>query len=273
VRLRHHGRFILYEILCPLCVFAVAVENHSLEPSIKTMDQSLTLRVATYNIHKARGIDGRTKPERILKVLKELQADVIALQEVISFADQEGGRDQAHYFGKELGMHVCVGQTRTIKGAIYGNILLTKLQVRRIENYDISVRWREQRGCLRADLQFGKSVLHAFNVHFGTMFYERRSQVRKLLREEILKNPELSGFRIVMGDFNEWNPGFVTGLLEKHFGRATPLRTFPVFRPVLTLDHIYFDHVFHPKEIRVHRSPITLRASDHLPVVAELELN
>jgi endonuclease/exonuclease/phosphatase family metal-dependent hydrolase len=232
----------------------------------------MALRVATYNIHKGRGMDGRVRPDRVLEVLKEFRANIIALQEVLSFTEAEGERDQAHYFARELGMRVCIGQTRKIKGGIYGNVLLTNLRVKKKENYDISVRWREQRGCLRVDVEFAKHTLHIFNVHLGTMFYERRSQVRQLLREEILQNPELTNYRIVMGDFNEWNPGFVTRLMERHFGRATPLRTFPVFRPVLMLDHIYFDQIFHAKSISVHRSPLSLRASDHLPVIAELEL-
>lgn len=241
------------------------------------MEMKKTLRVATYNIHKARGLDGRTRPGRILEVLKEFDSDIIALQEVVTHTNPDRGRDQAHYFARALGMNVCIGQTRLLKGAIYGNVLLTKLPVRKWENYDISVRWREQRGCLRADLEFGEHIVHAFNVHLGTIFYERRSQARKLLKEEILKNPELPGFRIVMGDFNEWNPGYVTSLLEKHFGKVdrfveAPLRTFPAFRPVLTLDHIYFDRAFHPTNVQVHRSSNSLRASDHLPIVADLSL-
>jgi endonuclease/exonuclease/phosphatase family metal-dependent hydrolase len=210
--------------------------------------------------------------------LQEVNADIIGLQEVLSLPDASPEMDQARYFAEALGYHLIVGETRKIRGGVYGNVLLTRIPVVGSENYDISVKYREQRGCLRVDLQLEERLLlHVFNLHLGTIFYERRTQARKLVHHEILHNPELHGIRVVMGDFNEWRPGYITRLFETHFQKAgtraeTP-RTYPAVHPTLTLDHIYFDSALRPERITVHQTPAALRASDHLPLVVDLELH
>ena len=242
------------------------------------MSERHRFRVVTYNIHKGRGLDTRVRPERIVEVLKEVKADIIALQEVLSMPNGSPEMDQARYFAEALGYSLTVGETRKIRGGIYGNVLLTRMPVVRSENYDISVKYREQRGCLRVDLQLEEHLLlHVFNVHLGTLFYERRTQARKLVHHAILHNPELHGIRVIMGDFNEWRPGYITRLFETHFQKAgtqaeTP-KTYPAVRPTLMLDHIYFDSALRPEQILVHQTAAALRASDHLPLVVDLELH
>src|SRR6188508_1526016 len=80
---------------------------------------SRNLRIVTYNTHKSRGLDGRTRPQRIVKVLQEINADIIGLQEVLSIAGGKPEKDQAVYFAQELGFNYCVGQTRTLRGGVY----------------------------------------------------------------------------------------------------------------------------------------------------------
>ena len=174
---------------------------------------SRQMRVATYNIHKARGVDGRIRPQRIVEVLRELDADVIGLQEVLSITGAHREKDQAQYFAEELRMYHCVGQTRMLKGGVYGNVILTKLPIRDTVTYDLTVRWREERGCLRADVEFNDAVVHIFNLHLGTDYFERRTQARKLIQAAVLQNPELSGPRVIMGDLNEGRA--TTGVSEE----------------------------------------------------------
>lgn len=237
------------------------------------------LRVATYNVHKCRGMDGRIRPERITRVLEELDADIIALQEVVSLRVPDRRKDQARYIADVLGFHFHLGENRRLNGAPYGNLLLSRFPVHRVRNYDVSVPRREPRGCLRADLQFGNGfVLHVFNVHLGTSFRERRKQAGRLMHEEILKNRELDGARIILGDFNEWTRGLASRLLTAHFRSADVRehlgrsRTYPGVLPFLHLDHIYFDPVLKLERLRLHRSRRTLLASDHLPLVADFAL-
>lgn len=237
------------------------------------------LRIATYNIHKARGVDGRVRPQRIVNVLRELEADIIGLQEVLSIGGQHREKDQAQYFAEELGMNHCVGKTRLLKGGVYGNVILTRFSIRNTTTYDLSVRRREERGCLRADVDVNDGVVHIFNLHLGTDYFERRTQAQKIVRSAVLHNPELSGPRIVMGDLNEWTFGLVTRMLQKHFRSADPAtylrryKTFPVFLPLLPLDHIYFDASFQIERLTIHKTPVAMKASDHLPLVADLGLH
>ncbi len=244
--------------------------------------QSITMhriKIATYNIHRCKGLDRRVSPSRIVEVLGEMNADIIALQEVISITGGSREHHQARFIAEELGMEFFLGQTRPLGGGVYGNALLTRFPVREVFNYNLSVRRREPRGCLRADIEINdRLVLHVFNVHLGTAFFERRHQARKLVAPDILLSRELSGARVCLGDFNEWTQGLVTRMLSSHL-RSADIRmhlrrskTYPGVIPFLHLDHIYFDHSLEMESLALHRSRLSLIASDHLPLVAELRL-
>lgn len=233
-----------------------------------------SIRIVTYNIHKCRGLDRCVRPERIIKVLREIKADIIGLQEVLSVAGH-GASDQARFIADELGFYSCFGENRRLEGGAYGNLLLSRFPLYAVENYDLTISGRERRGCLRADVDLGETILHLFNVHLGTSFFERRHQARKLLGPEILDNRELSGVRVVLGDFNEWSYGLTSTLLSRelqsldirmHLGCS---RTYPGLFPLLHLDHIYFDPEMKVEHLSLHRSRGALMASDHLPLVAD----
>jgi endonuclease/exonuclease/phosphatase family metal-dependent hydrolase len=238
------------------------------------------LRIVTYNVHKCQGLDRRVRPARIASVLRELDADVIALQEVVSHAGADRAEmDQAKFIAGELGYEYCLGENRKHRGAAYGNVILSRLPIQATENHDITWRGRERRGCLRVDLLVGESVLlHVFNVHLGTAFIERRHQARRLMSPEILNNAELRGARLVVGDFNEWTRGLASRLLASHFESADirhhlrRARTYPGVLPLLHLDHIYYDRALELKSLALHKSRTSLIASDHLPLVADFHL-
>lgn len=234
------------------------------------------IRVVTYNIHKCRGLDRRVRPRRIVDVLREVDADIIALQEVVCVPGADKEHDQARFFAEELAYHYCLGENRQHQGGAYGNVVLSRTPLCGVRNYDISCSGYERRGCLRADVELpGGSLLHVFNVHLGLALLERRRQARKLIGREILGNADLRGARIVLGDFNEWTRGLTSHLLAAHLqsadirlhlGRA---RTYPGILPLLHLDHIYFDPALRLERLALHRSRASLVASDHLPLVAD----
>lgn len=235
------------------------------------------MRVATYNVHKCSGLDGRVRPSRIVQVLSEIDADIVALQEVVCVEGKAREDHQARYIAEELGYHMELGENRRHKSGAYGNVLLSRFPIFHARNYDISIRGRERRGCLRADIRMKDGGwLHIFNLHLGTSFFERREQARQLFRQQILNDKKLPGSTIILGDFNEWTKGLASRLLGLHFknaGRRPRLSsrgTYPGIFPLLTLDHIYFDQTFELDGFSVHRSRKALIASDHLPLVANL---
>jgi endonuclease/exonuclease/phosphatase family metal-dependent hydrolase len=224
------------------------------------------LRVATYNVHKCQGMDGKVSAPRIGRVLRELGADVIGLQEVLGH--------HAEAIAADMGMSFALGENRRHKGAAYGNVVLSRFPIRSTRNYDLTVEGREQRGCLRADIDLdGSGVLHIFNVHLGTAWPERRHQGRRLVTPELLGDLTLDSPRVLIGDFNEWTRGLATRLLRSHMKTADfRWRSYPGLLPVLHLDHIYYDPALSLHRMQVHRSRLSLLASDHLPLFADFQI-
>jgi endonuclease/exonuclease/phosphatase family metal-dependent hydrolase len=232
------------------------------------------LVVASYNIHRGVGLDGRRDLARTADVIAEIAPDVIGLQEVVrDTADGIHAADQAHFLAARLDMTLVMGETRPYGDAgTYGNAVLTRLPVLGSLRCDLSWSGREPRGCLRVDLGVGERALHVFNCHFGLGFRERRAQLDLL--GGFLKAADCEGPRLVVGDFNEWHPGPVTRGLHREF--ASPMRrlrrTHPALFPLFRLDRIYWDAELQGEEFHVHQSRLARVASDHLPVVARLRV-
>ena len=238
-------------------------------------------RVATYNVHKCRGLDRKTSPERIIRVIKDLDADVICLQEVVHAPAGTRVFDQAGEIARSLPEYAwCFGSNRPLHGGEYGNMTLSRLALMSWRNYDLTHRKREERGVLRADIDVGSGqMVHVFNVHLGTGFQERRAQGERLVGAEVLGHPELVYPRLVLGDFNEWTRGLTTKLLEKSFKTFRPQhglgfpRTFPGMLPLLSLDFYYYEPPLALDEAHLFRSRQALVASDHLPLIADYRIS
>src|SRR6187431_2541696 len=138
-----------------------------------------TVRVATYNIHRGRGLDGRTRIERIAGVLASVDADIVALQEVVGASPLKPG--QAAELGAALGMGWVMSPTRHLRGALFGNVVLTRFPVRHHQQYELSWKTCEPRAVQRVDLAVDDArTLHLYNVHLGTALLERRYQAERL---------------------------------------------------------------------------------------------
>ncbi len=227
-------------------------------------------RVATYNVHKCKGVDWRVSPDRVARVIGEMGADLLAVQEIL--------HSQAEAISNQVGLPFTFGGARQHAGEPYGNAVFTRLPIASSESSDLTVRMREARQCLRVSVSLAAMQVHFFAVHFGTSYFERRQQARRFLSSEILERPDVKGTRIVAGDFNEWTSGLTTQLLSKHLGSAelgmhrSRKRTYPGLLPLLQLDHIYYDPLFHLSEMHLLRSRLALVASDHLPLFADFEV-
>ena len=170
-----------------------------------------TLRVATYNIHRCRGLDGRTNPARIAEVIRSIDADVVALQEVIGAGQTSAGH--AEELGAMLGMGWVMSPARHLRGSLFGNVVMSRLPIQHHSQYDLSWRTCEPRCCQRVDIEIGNDTLHLYNVHLGTALLERRHQAGRL--SAILHDRRVGVPKVVLGDFNEWMRGMATEMLSE----------------------------------------------------------
>lgn len=222
--------------------------------------------VATYNVHRCVGLDGLYDPRRTEAVLKELDADVIALQEL------EWQPDAAIHVLDELarntGYTAVAGPTLLRPDGHYGNALLTRLSLQRINRVDLSMPGREARGAIDAVLETQRGPLRVLATHLGLRARERRAQTQRLLGE--LNATSMP--TVLMGDLNEW---FLWGRplrrLRARFGETPAPATFPARWPVFALDRIWVEPTKMLREIRIHRSRLSCAASDHLPLRGVIE--
>lgn len=242
--------------------------------SVVTQAARPTLRIATYNIHRCRGIDGRMRPERIADVLRAIDADIVALQEVVGAGPHGGGH--AEELGAALGMGWVMAPARLLRGHLFGNAVLSRMPITQHIEHDLSWKTCEARRMQRVDVAAHGCTLHVYNVHLGTAILERRYQAKRLAT--IVSDRHVSGPKLVLGDFNEWMRGLATTLLSAKLNSVDlrnylrRKRTYPGLFPILHLDHIYYAGRVEIVGIELPRTRQSLVASDHLPLVADVRV-
>jgi endonuclease/exonuclease/phosphatase family metal-dependent hydrolase len=227
--------------------------------------------IGSYNIHKCVGWDRRRLPSRIAEVLRELDCDIYALQEVDNDEGDEEDSMQLEYLSRALGMAAIPGLRIVRHSGQYGNAILTRLPIASVQRHDLSY-WRfEPRGALDVQVDLGDHCLRVIATHLGLSRRERRSQWRHLLKAVDTAPAELP--TVVLGDMNEWFP-FSATLHDAHQILGEPLSpaAFPSFAPFLALTRIWVRPVGAMLSIKVHRTPLSRRASDHLPVKAVIDV-
>lgn len=225
-----------------------------------------TLAVASYNVHRCIGRDGRHDPGRVAKVIEELAADAIALQEVDFRYHVRRGVDQLHFLAEATGMQSVWGPVLYGPRGQYGNALLTRHEVLSVRGIDLSVPRHQRRGALDVELLVHGTPIRIIAAHLGLGFRERGIQFRQLLRE-VGGDPHRP--LILLGDFNEWRlPNRPLRGLHRFFGRTPAVRSFPSGFPLLKLDRIWVQPRSALLAVEVHNSAWARRASDHLPVRA-----
>jgi endonuclease/exonuclease/phosphatase family metal-dependent hydrolase len=229
------------------------------------------LTVASYNVHRCIGRDGRRDVERVARVIQSLDADIIALQEVESRRASHGEPLQLDVLAHLVGLTAVSGPTIEREDSHFGNALLTRLTIGGVRKQDLTFRRREPRGAIDVDFEIASQRVRVIATHLGLLPRERRHQVQRIL-ETVADQEE--GLIVLLGDINEW---LVTGRplrwLHRRFGQCRAQRTYPAWFPVFALDRIWV----HPKEALLcfdaKVTPEARVASDHLPVVADLALD
>lgn len=226
---------------------------------------SAGLRIATYNVHDCIGRDRRFDPERIGAVVQEMEADLVALQEVT--LDHAG--HLAARLARDTGMETRDGTLYPRGVGRYGNVILTRLPVLRSQLYDLSVANREPRGALELVVATDAGELRVCATHLGLRRAERRLQLARLA--ELLGPGDEA--TVLAGDFNVWQhprelaPLAATGFVHE---RVYSFPTWPY--PMIALDRIFARKPVGIIRCHRHTSAVARVASDHYPVVAELAL-
>jgi endonuclease/exonuclease/phosphatase family metal-dependent hydrolase len=231
------------------------------------------VRIATYNIHRGRGAAGRFGPRRILDVIGDLGAPVIALQEAQHWLRPGADMLEARMLAC-LGLRPLAVAQQPLHIGWRGNVLLVA-ESARVLRAPVGLRLggMEPRGAILAELDLGQGPFRLLATHLSLGPARRHLQARLLL--DAMRGgvgPALP--TLLLGDLNERrDDGAALEVLRPVFGTPPRAPTFPAFWPALSLDRIMGDRPGLVARVRVHDTPPARRASDHLPLVAEVDLD
>lgn len=261
-------------------------------PVSKAPEHEHCLRLLTYNIHSCIGMDGVVSTARIARVIAHYQPDVVALQELDIDQSKTDQVDQAKMIAEELSMDIHFHPIRHLEQGRFGNAILTDLPMRLVKAGQLSVPaakrrplthrspFNAPRGAVWVAIDFNGRSVNLINTHLGLTPKERREQVDTLLSEEWLNHPDCASPTILCGDFNATaRQKAIRRLAVKlkdaqveHRGRLTE-KTFAGRYPTLTIDHVLVDHSINVKHTTVANNSLTKVASDHLPLIVDLEIS
>jgi len=224
-----------------------------------------TVRVASYNIRKARGLDQVRAPERILEVINGLNADVIALQEADHRLGDRPAAIPREMIEKETDFQIVDVATSQASLGFHGNAVLARKSLGKTTVAHITLSGLEPRGAVRID--FNDPQFSFIATHLGLLRNNRRKQLTEIRDATPKTYPA-----IIAGDFNEWR--VARGLEPLHSGYTihAPGQSFHARRPVAALDRIALSNGLTLTNAGVEQGSLASRASDHLPIWADVAI-
>jgi len=232
----------------------------------------------TYNIHVGVGMDKKLDLQRIADVIKHEKPDIVGLQEVDRGVKRTEGKDEIAELAKMTEMHFAFAHNLDYQGGQYGVAILSRYPIASVDHrkYE-NKRVAERRGMLRVELNVGGRVLNFVTTHLDYQFDDSR-----LFETEQLLSflADVKGPMIVTGDFNDEPKGSSYKLMSGRFedawigGRAKDDGlSYPSDKPVKRIDYIFTRAAKGTERVKTKRAWIVnTLASDHLPVVADLEI-
>lgn len=225
------------------------------------------MRVLTYNVHGCVGRDGVLSPQRILDVIRRVDADVVALQEVEA---DSANRELLASLPQTSYESIIYGETMRKALGPYGNLLLTRDPADYVERHNISVEGVEPRGAISASVRSESGPVKFVATHLGLRAGERRQQWETIsgLCEQRAHGEQAS---VLLGDLNEWFPWSRALLAARARAvSSSNLKTFPMRLPLFALDRIFLFGTQARVAFSIPDFPQALVASDHLPLVADI---
>ena len=239
----------------------------------ETAQEPETLRVLTYNIHHGEGEDGVFDLERIGRVIKSVDPDVVALQEVDRSTARSSGVDQAKVLGELTRMDAVFGEAMPYEGGSYGEAVLTKWRVIKVANHPLPYdTGQEPRAALAVQI-LPENNLPEF-IFVGTHLCHQSGQTRLWqcgMINTVLLNSTLPV--LLAGDLNaRIGSKPMKELLENGWADTEPggKPTFPSDNPRRRIDYVLFrkSDPWKVVSVEVLDEPI---ASDHAPVLVVLQ--
>ncbi|MBI4920364.1 MAG: endonuclease/exonuclease/phosphatase family protein [Devosia nanyangense] len=231
----------------------------------------MQLKIASYNIRKAVGLDWRRRPARVLEVLNEIGADVVALQEVDRRFGSRTTALDPEMIARETDYQAINFSHRPQSLGFHGNVILARKSIRVADARPMVLPHLEPRGAAVADLEHDGRLVRIVGMHLGLTRKWRQLQTETIVAE--LRALEANLPTILMGDLNE--PDLKSGVLRAFEQRHTIAECGPSFHasmPVFSLDRIIVTEDIVIGETGVHRSALAREASDHLPIWARVTL-
>jgi endonuclease/exonuclease/phosphatase family metal-dependent hydrolase len=253
-----------------------------LEFESESETESSALRILTYNVHSCRCMDGKLSPHRIARVIAQYQPDIVALQELDVGKSRTEFIDQAHAISEYLEMEFHFHPTIHVEEERYGNAILTHLPLKLIKAGNLPLIANkplfEPRGAIWVAVEVNGLDVQIINTHFGFRPVEHLAQVKALMGRDWLGSANLQQPLILCGDFNFFPNSVayqcVTEYLQDmqlQLEGHRPLKTFSGRFPSARIDHIFANAMVEVMNIRVPRTHLTRSASDHLPLIADLQ--
>ncbi|WP_428268552.1 endonuclease/exonuclease/phosphatase family protein [Haliangium sp.] len=241
------------------------------------------IRVLTYNIHKCiGGVDRRYDPERVRDTIAHYEPDLVLLQEVDQMSPRSNHDRQVDLLGDMLGFRnrTYFPNVQVRSGGEYGNAILSRFPLTDTRNIDVTVGRRKRRSVLHARARVRlpgtrrSRTVHVFNMHLGLSGGERKIQLQRFLDSHPFNGFHHETPVIVGGDLNDvWGTLGGRFFVPAGFGKMPRLlRTFPSYAPVRALDGIYVRGSAQLVKLQRSRLELAKRASDHLPLIADIEL-
>ncbi len=242
------------------------------------------LRIMTYNVHSGVGTDKKLDLARIAEVIGSQEVDVVALQELDVSRERSGRAHQARIIAQHLDMRFHFHPALRIEEEEeYGDALLSRWPMHLRQAAELpTVQERlafEPRGALWASIDVNGTQVQVVNTHLGLSNNERIKQMDCLLGEEWLAHPDCQGPKVLCGDFNALPYSRAHRMAcramtdtQRALRGQRARATFPSRWPLLRLDYIFISQELRCRSVEVVNTPLARLASDHLPMVAEVEM-